>query len=268
MAAKFPSISLLTDFGTRDGYVASMKAVMYGINPEIHVVDITHEIAPQDILEAAFVLRSCFSYFPQRTIHLVVVDPTVGTNRKLLIVSTENHYFIAPDNGVLSLIPDVEEVSTIVEIQEEHFFLQPVSKTFHGRDIMAPSAAWLAKGTDMLNFGPTLENFVRIPLPKPKLLGNLLKGNVLHVDRFGNMITNITWRDYEDARAKLPGDSIRVLVGKQEINGLKEYYAGGEKGELIGLFGSAGFFEIAQNAGSAARTLGLSRGAEVGLQLK
>jgi S-adenosylmethionine hydrolase len=187
----------------------------------------------------------------------------------LLIVSTDNYYFVVPDNGVISLVCDVEEVHTVVEVSEEHYFLENVSKTFHGRDIMAPVAAWLTRGIDILHFGPEVENFMRLPFPKPKMVGDsLLKGSVFHIDRFGNVVTNISRQDFQEARAKSPGELTRIMIGKQEISGLKEFYAAGQKGELIALFGSADFLEIAQTSGSAARALGISRGAEVGVQLK
>jgi S-adenosylmethionine hydrolase len=269
MAVRIPTITLTTDFGTHDHYVASLKGVIYGLNPEVHIVDVTHEVAPQDILEAAFVLRSCYSYFPQRTIHLVVVDPTVGSSRRLLIVATENYYFIAPDNGVLTLIYEAEPVSTVVPITAEHFSLPNVSKTFHARDIMAPAAAWLSKGIDILNFGDPVEDYFKLALPKAKFGGNgVLKGSVIHVDRFGNLITNISRDEYEEARAQAPGSVFKVTVGKQEIDGLREYYSETPKGSLNALFGSANFLEIAQTQGSAAKTLGLARGAEVSIQLR
>jgi S-adenosyl-L-methionine hydrolase (adenosine-forming) len=266
---RIPTITLLTDYGTRDGYVPSMKGVILNINSNVQIIDITHDISAQDILEASFVLRSCYSYFPSRTIHIVVVDPTVGSSRKLLLVATENYYFIAPDNGVLSLIYEAETVSSVTEITTEHYYLNNVSKTFHGRDIMAPAAAWLTKGTAVENFGEPTENYLRLSLPKPKLVGEgLMKGTVLHVDRFGNLITNIRRSDYDEVRSKIPGETFKTVIGKQEINGLKEYYAQGQKGELLALFGSSDFLEIAQTQGSAAKTLGAARGMEVGILLK
>jgi S-adenosylmethionine hydrolase len=268
-AARTPIVTLLTDYGTKDHFVASIKAVILSITPQVQIIDITHEVPAHDILEAGFVLRSCFTYFPTRTIHVVVVDPTVGSQRKPIIVATDNYYFVAPDNGVLSLIYDVEPVSTVVEIRAEHLMLPEVSKTFHGRDIFAPAAAWLARGTDMLNFGDPIEEYAKITLPKAKMVGEaMIKGNVLHVDRFGNLITNISRDDFNTAREKVPGNTVKTLIGKQEIVGLKEYYAEVQKGEIVALFGSSNLLEIAQNQGSAARTLGVSRGAETGLLLK
>ncbi len=269
MPTRTPIITLLTDFGTRDHFVASMKGVMFNINPNIEVVDISHEVPPQDILEAAFLIRSCYSYFPNRTIHVVVVDPTVGSSRKALMVATENYYFLAPDNGVLSLIYDVEEVSSVVEITAEHYIASEVSKTFHGRDVFAPAAAWLAKGLDILNFGEPVEEYARLSLPKAKLVGDsLLKGMIVHIDRFGNLISNISRTDLEEARNKVPGAIFKAVIAKQEINGLKEFYSEGQKGELIALFGSTNFLEIAQAQGSAAKTLGITRGGELGVLLK
>ena len=268
-AARAPIITLLTDFGTKDHFVAAMKGVILSIAPQAQIVDITHDIPPHDILEAGFVLRCCYSNFPSRTIHMVVVDPTVGSARKPIIVATDNYYYVAPDNGVLSFIYDVDPVSTVVEIGAEHLMLPEVSKTFHGRDIFAPAAAWLARGTDMLNFGDPITDYAQIPLPKAKLVGEaLMKGTVIHVDRFGNLITNISREDLEAARQKVPGNAFKVVIAKQEIVGLKEYYSEAQKGEVIALFGSSNLLEISQNQGSAARTLGVNRGAETGILLK
>jgi S-adenosyl-L-methionine hydrolase (adenosine-forming) len=266
---RMPIITLLTDYGTKDHFVASMKAVILSISPQVQIVDISHDVPAHDILEAGFVLRSCFSYFPTRTIHVVVVDPTVGSPRKAIVVATDNHYFVAPDNGVLSLIYDAEPVTTVVEIAAEHLMLPEISKTFHGRDIFAPAAAWLARGTDMLNFGDTITEYTKLTLPKAKLTTEgKLKGSVLHVDRFGNLITNISRQDLDAAREKIPGNTFKVTIGKQEIDGLKNYFAEGQKGEIVALFGSTNLLEIAQNQGSASRTLGVGRGAEASISLK
>lgn len=262
-------ITLLTDFGTRDPFVASMKGVINCVNPDVNIIDITHEVAPHDIFEAGFILRSCYSFYPIRTIHVVVIDPTVGSSRKILLLATENYYFIAPDNGVLSLIYSAENVNAVIEITGEHYFQPEISNTFHGRDIIAPAAAWLAKGTDIMNFGAPTDDYVKLALPKSRLVGqSLLKGNVIHIDRFGNLITNISRQDYGEARAKVPGEAVKIVIAKQEISGMKEFYSQGEKGELMAIFGSTNFLEVSLYQGSAAKTLGLSRGAEVGLLLK
>lgn len=269
MAGRIPIITLLTDYGTRDHFVASMKGVINSINPQANVIDISHEVAAQDIIEAAFLIRSCYSYFPPLTIHVVVVDPSVGSSRKPIIVSTENHFFVAPDNGVLSLVYEVDPPTAVVEISAEHYQLPEISKTFHGRDIFAPAAAWLSKGTDISNFGDPVENYVQLSLPKPKATAEgQITGMVLQVDRFGNLITNISNDDFLAAREKFPGNHFKVSIGGKEIQELREFYSELKKGELMALFGSTRFLEIAQNQGSAAKTLGLSRGAEITVSLK
>lgn len=269
MPTRPPTITLLTDYGTRDHFVGSMKGVIHSINPQVNIIDISHEVAAQDIVEAAFLIRSCYSFFPTGTIHVLVVDPSVGSARKPILVSTENYYYVAPDNGVLSLIYEVDPPTAVVEISAEHYVLPEVSKTFHGRDIFAPAAAWLSKGIDILNFGEPVEQYVRLSLPKAKQTGDgEIKGIVLHVDRFGNLITNISHEDYLAVRDKSPGDKFQVSIANRQIEGLKEFYAESQKGEFLALFGSTKFLEIAQNQGSAARTLGLNRGAEVTVSLK
>jgi S-adenosyl-L-methionine hydrolase (adenosine-forming) len=215
----------------------------------------------------SFFVRASLIFPPEPS--MLSWDPTVGSERKPIIVATDNHYFIAPDNGVLSLVYEVEPVSSVVEITAEHLMLPEVSKTFHGRDIFAPAAAWLARGTDILNFGDAITEYTRLTLPRPKLIGDsLLKGSVLHVDRFGNLITNISRQDFDSAREKIPGSSFKVVLGKHEIAGLKNFYAEGAKGEIVALFGSTNLLEIAQNQGSASRALSMNRGAEVGILLK
>jgi S-adenosylmethionine hydrolase len=269
MASRIPTITLLTDYGTRDHFVASMKGVIFSINQQVNVIDISHEVVAQDIVEAAFLLRSCYSYFPPQTIHVVVVDPTVGSQRKAILVTTEKYYYVAPDNGVLSLVYEVDPPTAVIEISAEHYVLPEISKTFHGRDIFAPAAAWLSKGIDPMNFGDPVENYVKLSLPKSKSIGDgQIKGVVLHVDRFGNLVTNFSQEEYLAEREKTPGNTFRVSIANREIEGLKQFYAESQKGEFLALFGSTNFLEIAQNQGSAARTLGLNRGAEVTVLLK
>jgi S-adenosyl-L-methionine hydrolase (adenosine-forming) len=269
MPPRTTTITLTTDYGTRDHFVGSMKGVIHTINPQASIIDISHEVAAQDIIEAAFLLRSCYSFFPPQSIHVVVVDPSVGSKRKAILVGSEKYYYIAPDNGVLSLIYEVDPPTAVVEISAEHYILPEISKTFHGRDIFAPAAAWLSKGIDVSNFGDPVEQYVKLALPKSRIVTEgQVKGIVLHVDRFGNLITNFSQEEYLAAREKSPGDKFLVTIANREIQGLKEFYAESQKGELLALFGSTNYLEIAQNQGSAARTLGLSRGAEVTVQLK
>jgi S-adenosylmethionine hydrolase len=260
-----PIITLTTDFGTSDHLVGTMKGVILNINPAARIVDINHNVTPFDVLDGALSIASAYRYFPPRTIHVVVVDPGVGTDRRPLLVSGEQHYFVAPDNGVLSLIYD-REPCTVRHITAEHYFLNPVSPTFHGRDVFAPSAAWLSKAWQTEAFGDQITDFTRFTLPRPKMTDNAVKGIVLRVDGFGNLVTNFTAEDVP--AAALASGKIKLAVNGKEICKMVGTFASGNPGEPIAVIGSAGFLEIAVNRGSAARALGASRGAEVTLELE
>ena len=185
-------ITLTTDFGSKDPFVGIMKGVMLNINPLITIIDITHTISPQNILEAAIAVEASFSYFPHKTIHVVVVDPGVGSGRRPLLVSADYHYFIGPDNGVFSRIYKKSESLDVFHVTAEHYFLPQRSATFHGRDVFAPVAAWLAKGIHVERFGDPITDYVTLPLPAPVFLQeNTIEGEVVYIDRFGNLITNI-----------------------------------------------------------------------------
>ncbi len=186
-----PIITLTTDFGAADHLVGAMKGVILNINPAARVVDISHGVAPFDILDGALSLANAYSYFPPRTIHVIVVDPGVGTARRPILVTGEKHFFVAPDNGVLSPIYD-REPCTVRHITAEHYFLNPISPTFHGRDIFAPTAAWLSKTFQTEAFGEVVTDFVRFTMPKAKPSGQSVRGVVLRVDAFGNLVTNFT----------------------------------------------------------------------------
>ena len=200
----------------------------------------------------------------RRTIHVIVVDPGVGTQRRPLLVTGEKQYFIAPDNGVLSMIFE-RESCTVRHITSEHYFLNPISPTFHGRDVFAPTAAWLAKAWQTEAFGEEITDYVRFTMPKAKAAGQSIKGVVLHVDAFGNLMTNLTKEDVPEAA--VASGAIKLSVNGKEIQKLARTFASGTPVEPIAVFGSAGFLEIAVNRGSAARTLGANRGAEVTLDL-
>ncbi len=259
-----PIITLTTDFGTSDHLVGSMKGVILNINPAARIVDINHGVAPFDILDGALSIANTYKYFPPRTIHVIVVDPGVGTQRRPLLVSAEKQYFIAPDNGVLSLIYE-RESCTVRHISSEHYFLNPVSATFHGRDIFAPTAAWLAKAFQTEAFGEEITDFVRFTMPKAKPSGHAIKGVVLRVDAFGNLMTNLTTEDVPASMAA--SGAIKLAVNGKEVGKFVQTFGLGAPGEPVALFGSAGFLEIAVNRGNAARTLGVNRGAEVTLDL-
>ena len=259
-----PIITLTTDFGTSDHLVGAMKGVILNINPAARIVDINHHVTPFDVLDGALSIANAYQYFPPRTIHIVVVDPGVGTNRRPLLVSGEKQYFVAPDNGVLSMI-FARESCIVRNITSQHYFLSPISPTFHGRDIFAPTAAWLSKAFQTEAFGEEITDFVRFTMPKPKATGEVVKGVVLRVDTFGNLMTNLTI-EHVPLEAVEAG-TVKLSVGGKEIRKLVQTFALGAPGEPVAVFGSAGFLEIAVNRGNAARTLSANRGAEVTLDL-
>jgi hypothetical protein len=255
-------ITLTTDYGTNDHLVGTLKGVILKINPEVTLVDITHNVTPFDLLDGALAIGAAYSYFPPKTIHLVVVDPGVGTERRPLLVSANNQYFIAPDNGVLSVIYEGEKESLVVRhANVEHYYLQPVSKTFHGRDIFAPVAAWLTKGWQTPSMGDEIQDFKRFALPRPKESDGVVKGVVMRADTFGNLITNFRSEDLPESAHK--DGAIKIQVGTQSITRLVDTFARGNNGEPIAYVGSSGYIEIAVNKGNAARALGIGRGAPV-----
>jgi S-adenosylmethionine hydrolase len=265
--ARNPIVTLTTDFGLNDHFVGALKGVILNIAPEAKIVDICHTVQAFDILDGALALAQSYSYFPPRTVHLVVVDPGVGSARRPIIATSEMHNFVAPDNGVLSLMYAREQRLSVRHITAEHYFLQPVSNTFHGRDIFAPVAAYLAKGVDQEKFGEEVTDYVRFNAPKPKAVdATTTRGVVLRVDRFGNLITNFTPQDAPALfQANVP--PFKLVVGKREVTSLRTNYAEGAPGEVFAIVGSMGFIEIAANRGSAAQTTGAAKGSEVLLEL-
>jgi S-adenosylmethionine hydrolase len=260
-----PIITLTTDFGTSDHLAGVLKGVILKILPNATIVDISHQVVPMDLLDGALTIGSAYSYFPPRTVHVVVVDPGVGTQRRPILVRTEQHYFVAPDNGVLSVVYEREPSVKVRHITAEHYFLSPVSETFHGRDVFAPVAAWLAKTYQTEVFGEEVTDFVRFTLPRAKPNGAALKGVVLRVDAFGNLMTNLTAEDVPSEM--VAAGKIKLQVGKACVERLAQTFAQGEAGEPIAVIGSSGFLEVAVNRGHAARTLGAQRGSEVILEL-
>ena len=258
-----PIITFTSDFGSREYYVGSVKGAILSACPSANIVDLSHSVASHDLLEGAFTLLCSYSCFPPRTIHLVVVDPGVGSERKSILVVTENYYFIGPDNGVLSLVYEKEEVSRVISIEAEHHFRQPVSPTFHARDILGPVAGNLARGFQPDKFGPEIKEFTRLTLPAPrKVSEGRLEGIVLHVDKFGNLITNLS----PPAAAHLMGRQVspaEFQLGDRKVSCHVEYYAQAPQSELVSLVGSSGFYEIAALKKPAARLLNAHRGTKV-----
>jgi S-adenosylmethionine hydrolase len=260
-----PIITLTTDYGTSDHLVGTLKGVLLKTNPDAQIVDICHSVVPYDVLDGALCIGAAYRYFPARTVHLVVVDPGVGSARRPIMVSANNQYFVAPDNGVLSMIYEREDPVVVRHITSEHYFLRPVSETFHGRDVFAPVAAWLTKNWQTDAFGEVVEDQVRFALPRPKTQDGALRGAVLRVDHFGNLMTNFTLEDLPEAKRQ-PG-AVSMTVGGKPIKQMVANFAQGPANEAVAFVGSGGFIEVAVNKGNAARALGVNRGAEVILQL-
>jgi S-adenosyl-L-methionine hydrolase (adenosine-forming) len=260
-AVSDPLITLTTDFGTSDHLVAAMKGVILGINPGARIIDIQHHVAPYDLLDGALTIGSVYPYFPARTIHIVIVDPGVGTARRPLIVSADNQYFIAPDNGVLSMVYDRDPNAVVRHVTASHNFLEPVSPTFHGRDVFAPVAAYLSKAWATESFGEEITDFTRFALPKPKAAGDSLKAVVLHVDAFGNLMTNLRAEDLPETTVAT--GKIKLQVGGKSVERFVATFGEGNPAEPVALIGSSGYVEIAVNKGNAAKALGASRGAEL-----
>ncbi len=262
-----PIITLTTDFGLNDHFVGAMKGVILDIVPEAAIVDISHAVQAFDVLDGAIAISQAYSYFPNGTVHLVVVDPGVGTTRRPIIASSDAYHFVAPDNGVLSMVYAREERIHVRHVSSEHYFRQPVSNTFHGRDVFAPVAGYLAKQVDSQKFGEEIEDFVRFAAPRPKPAGeNRMRAVVLKVDRFGNLITNVTPQDIPALFSDKPG-AFKIVAGSKEITDMVAAYAEGAQGQVFGILGSMGYLEIAANRASAAQITGANKGSEVSIVL-
>ncbi|MDE0686208.1 MAG: SAM-dependent chlorinase/fluorinase [Candidatus Poribacteria bacterium] len=259
-------ITLTTDFGTSDAYVGIMKGVILGINPDVQVVDLTHAIPPQDIHDAALSIHSAHRYFPEGTIHTIVVDPGVGGDRRAVVCQTDHAFFVCPDNGILTyLLQEVENTGgqsiSVVAIQNQAYYLPEVSNTFHGRDIFAPVAAHLSLGVPPLDIGPPVEDLVQLRVPIPQVSGSTIIGQIVKIDRFGNAITNIS----ESVLAGI-GATYEIRVGGTRLIRLNRAYAESDIGKPLAIIGSLGLLEIAINGGSAEVSLGLKWGDVVEIQ--
>ena len=257
MAVLMAIITLTTDFGTADWFVGSMKGVILGIEPRATIVDIAHEVPPGDIRAGAFALAACYRCFPRQTVHLAVIDPGVGSSRQAIAVKTADYWFVGPDNGVLSFALMQEKMLLeIRRLDNDVYFRKPVSSTFHGRDIFAPVAARVAVGVEADALGQKLEDYVRLPWPATKFELNVVTGEVIYIDRFGNAITNIDL----PALARLGKPPWKVAAQGKELGEVREFYQEVPAGEPLAVIGSSGFLEIAVNGGNAAQTLGLKIG--------
>lgn len=262
-------ISLLTDFGLEDPYVGIMKAVILSRAPDVDIVDLTHQVDPQDLTVASFLIDGAWAWFPMHTVHVVVVDPGVGGSRAIVAVAAAGHFFLAPDNGVLTLILDSAPVEAAVYVENPDFFIHPVSRTFHGRDIFAPVAAHIALGRALAEFGPQAPpgDLCRLNLPAPHISetrsGAVLVGTVITSDRFGNLITNLDEARLRSFVPDMEAAGLAIHIGDQMVHGLSFSYQAVAPGELLAIIGSRGYLEISVNAGDASRRCGAGRGSEV-----
>ena len=258
-------VTFTTDFGLNDPFVGIMHGVVLNIHPEATVVDVCHAVASYDVFDGAWTIAQAYRFFPPRTVHVVVVDPGVGGTRRPIIVETDDYIFVAPDNGVLSLIEMREPKFSVRHITAERYFLQPVSRTFHGRDVFSPVAGWLSKGVAPAEFGPEISDYARLALPAVERIGeNSLRGVVLKVDKFGNLITNISEQEAPALFTTTP-PAVSILVAGQTITRVRHSYAEGGEDEFFAIVGSSGCLEIAAKQASAAEKLASGVGAPVGV---
>lgn len=255
-----PIVALLSDFGTRDHYAGTMKAVVLGVCPDATLIDIGHDIPPHDILAGALELAACYRYFPAGTIFLVVVDPGVGAARRGIAAEVGDYRFVAPDNGVLTAVFRDQPPKRVIELSERKYARPSVSRTFEGRDRFAPAAGWVAKGVSLPSLGRTVTDHVMLDLPEAVVAADGMRGEVVRVDRFGNLITNIDRRRFEKVAGEGP---VAVRLGVHDIPRIVSTYAEAAVGETCALFGSTDHLEIAVQAGSAAERFSLGRGAPV-----
>jgi S-adenosyl-L-methionine hydrolase (adenosine-forming) len=257
-------ITLTTDFGTCDWFVGTMKGVIASIAPQTKVIDLTHDLPQGDIRGGAFALAASHRFFPKGTVHLVVVDPGVGSRRKAIAVQTDSSLFIGPDNGVLSWALAKEKIRHIRSLENAAYFLSPVSRTFHGRDIFAPAAAHLSCGMPIQKLGPALKDWVRLEWPRPRERRGGFEGEVVYIDRFGNGITNLEsglLRDSTEATCE-------VRAPRRRVCPVKTHYQAVAPNSPVAVVGSSGFIEIAVNGGSAEKALGLRIGTRMVLREK
>jgi S-adenosylmethionine hydrolase len=242
-----PIITLTTDFGWADYYVGCMKGVILSINPNVNIIDISHEIKPYDIIGCSYFLSSFYKYYPLNTINVVVVDPGVGSSRKPLLIKADEYYFIGPDNGIFSAVLDSADNVEIYHLTNSYYFSKFVSSTFHGRDIFAPVSAYLSLNTPVSKFGEKIKNINTINNCKPVVSQSKIIGSIIYEDRFGNLITNI--------KRELVQNIEKIVIGKVQIDKIRNTYSEVTKGDLLAIIGSSGYLEISANMDSAARII-------------
>jgi S-adenosylmethionine hydrolase len=263
MPAAISLITLLTDFGHRDYFVASMKGVILNINPQARLIDLTHEIAPQQIEDAAYVLKSAYRYFPDGTVHVAVVDPGVGSNRRPILVSTSRYFFVAPDNGLLTPIYQEESSVEVRHIENRQYRLDSEGTTFDGRDLFAPVAAWLTRGRPLGSFGRLIRDYVRLPIQEPTWQAQVFAGRIAYVDRFGNLISDVTALHLKEIQGVSKRPAVAIRIAGTVIEGLCTCYADAKDPRPHALINSNGQLEVFVPGGSAAQALKVSRGERI-----
>ena len=261
-------ITLTTDFGVRDSYVGALKGALLSVNPGAIIVDISHAIEPGNIGKGAFVIAGAYSYFPAGTIHVGVVDPGVGGERNAIIVETEQYLFVGPDNGLFTIALGRENIVRSVELAEKRFFREPLSSTFHGRDIFAPVAAHLSLGVKPAAFGPKLSYCVQLACATPEFSdtshsGKVIYGTVIYIDNFGNLVTSIREADIASYFTDIEFVELTVELKRSKIPGILATYSEVVEGEVVALIGSSGYLEVAVNNGSAASKFDITSNEEV-----
>lgn len=265
---KNPMIALLTDFGEEDFFVGSLKGVITTINPSARIVDITHHVPPFEVLAGSFILYAVYRYYPSGTIFLMIVDPGVGTARRILLVETDDYLFIAPDNGMLSLVLDSESANKIIHVTNSKYFLPEPSSTFEGRDKMAPAAAWLSKGVGPCEFGQRISDCMRMEVQRPRIGRRDIIGQILYVDKFGNLITNVPAAEVNHLLERVEGKKMICYLREEKVARFEQSYSFVDKGELLILPGSLGLIEIAMREGSAQEKLSAHPGDTVRIASK
>ena len=258
-----PIITLTTDFGYRDPFVGIMKGVILKINPLATIIDITHDITPQNIREASFSIGTSYHYFPQRTIHVVVVDPGVGSSRRPLLVTAGLHYFIGPDNGLFSRVYETAEDLSVLHVTADHYFLSREGSTFDGRDVFAPLSGWLSKGIQIEKFGDPIDDYVKLPSSVPLMKkDDTIEGEVFYVDHFGNLITNISGKEIRTFTESRPGRSLKIRARGADIP-FAEFYSQAADDGMHCVINSFGYLELFVNNGNASSIHGMKAGEKV-----
>lgn len=257
-------ITLTTDFGLRDYYVSAMKAVMLGIAPEVRLIDVSHDIPSQDIMAGSWVLKNSAMLFPSKTVHAVVIDPGVGTNRHPIALQVEDQYFVGPDNGIFSLLT-ADRKYTAVHLNRQEYLRESPSNTFHGRDIFAPAAAHLSRGVPLEELGEPLNDLVSYRWMQPIADRDGVQGTVIHIDKFGNLITNIPESLIQEL---LVGRRVKIYVGNVILGDISDTFGDVTEGEPVAYIGSAGMLEVGINMGDAEEMLGVQKGAQISIVLQ